>query len=137
MCDFFALNMVGPSFLTVKRENKKSVHFVSGEHIKNFRCITKIYKNTDITHGIVGLVPMILVEGKTKVKARICKEPKYGTLAGFCGVKENHVCLSHFKPVLGIGDKGYASLVDAFRNNPMGGFNRVIMVNPLHENCLL
>jgi hypothetical protein len=39
MCDLFALNFVGPSYCTVKRENKKSVQFISGEHIEIFKCI--------------------------------------------------------------------------------------------------
>lgn len=96
--------------------------------------MAEIYKDAKIAHGIVGPVPVILAEDKPKVKGRVAWEQKFDTLNGFCGVKENHVCMSGFKPTVGSGDDSYNSIVDSFRNDRVGGFARVVMVNPLHQN---
>lgn len=44
-----------------------------------------------------GPVPVILAEDETKVKARITWAAKIDVLAGFCGPKEDHKCLSDFQ----------------------------------------
>ena len=134
MCDLFSLNYCRPSYSTTKKENKKGVRFIGGEHSEVFASVAEIYKDAKIAHGIVGPVPVILAEDETKVKGKVAWEQKSDTLAGFCGVKENHVCMSGFKPSVGSGDDGYNSIVDSFRNDRVGGFARVVMVNPLHQS---
>jgi hypothetical protein len=134
MCDLFTLNFAGPSYTTVKRENKKGVQFVPGEHPQIFACVAQIYKEAKSAHGIRGPVPVILAEDETKVKTRVAWEPQRDTLAGFCGWKDEHQCCSTFKPVVGGGEGGYNSIIQAFRDAKMGGFARVIMVNPLHSS---
>jgi len=41
--------------------------------------------------------------------------------------------VSGFKEVVGNGEAGYNNIVDAFRTDKIGGFARVLVVNPLHE----
>jgi hypothetical protein len=41
--------------------------------------------------------------------------------------------VSSYKVVVGDGELGYNKIVDAFRNDKIGGFARVVMVSPLHE----
>jgi hypothetical protein len=133
MCDLFSLNFVGPTYMTVKRENQKGVQFVPGEHREVFRCVAEIYKCAMVVHGVVGPIPVILAEDETKVKPRITWEQKWDVLAGFCGPKDDHVCVSNYKVSIGDGEEGYNKIVDAFRNDKIGGFARVIMVSPMHE----
>ena len=82
---------------------------------------------------------MILAKDETKVKSRVAYEQKWDSLAGFYGVKENHVCISDYKLLVGSGDKGYNNIVEGFCTNKVGGFVRVVVVNPLHDKlpCLV
>ena len=134
MCHFFSLNYCGPSYSTTKKINKTSIRFIGGEHSEIFASVAEIYKCAKIAHGIVGPVPVILAEDETKVKGRVAWEQKFDTLAGFCGIEKNHVCVSDFKPIVGSGNNGYNTIVDSFTNNRVGGFARVVMVNPLHQS---
>lgn len=133
MCDLFALNFAGPNYSTIKRDLKKGVQFLPGEHAEIFAVVASIYRDAKIAHNIVGPVPVILAEDDTKVKGRISWESKWDTLAGFCGHKTDHVCITTFKPEVGSGEDGYNNIVDSFRSNQVGSFTRVIVVNPLHE----
>jgi hypothetical protein len=133
MCDLFSLNFAGPTYMTIKRENQKGVQFVPGEHREVFRCVAEIYKCAMVVHGVVGPIPMILAEDETKVKPRVTWEQKWDALGGFCGPKDDHVCVSNYKVSIGDGEEGYNKIADAFRNDKIGGFTRVIMVSPMHE----
>jgi hypothetical protein len=133
MCDLFALNYAGPGYSTVKRDCRKGVQFVPGEHSQIFKAVAQIYADAKKVHGITGPVPVILAEDETKVKSRVAYEQKWDSLAGFCGVKDNHVCISDYKLLVGSGDEGYSRVVEGFRTNKVGGFARVVVVNPLHD----
>lgn len=134
MCDLFQLNYDGPSYSTTKRECKKGVQFIAGEHSEIFASVAQIYRDAKAKHMIVGPVPILLAEDETKVKGRIAYEAKWDTLSGFCGSKVDHVCVSKYKPVVGSRDNGYNKIVDSFRSDKIGGFARVVMVNPLHQS---
>ena len=133
MCDLFSLNYAGPSYSTVKRENKKGIQHVPGEHGDIFAAVAEIYKDAKLAHNILGQVPVILAKDETKVRSRVSYEQCYDTLAGFCGPKENHVCISSYKPVVGTGEEGYNRILECFRGDKVGGFARIIMVSPLHS----
>lgn len=133
MCDLFALNFVGPSYSSTKRENKKGVQFIAGEHASIFKCVADIYRESKAAYRITGAVPVILAEDETKVKSRISWDSRSDVLVGFCGSKVDHRCDSHFRPAVGSGEAGYSNVVDAFKLNRIGSFARVIMVNPLHD----
>ena len=136
MCDFFSLNYCGPSYSTTKKINKINVRFLGGEHSEVFASVAEIYKGVKLGHGIVGLIPIILAKDETKVKGRLVWDQKYDTLAGFCGIENNHVCVSNFRLIVGSGSDGYNNIVDSFSNNHVGGFARIVMVNPLHQSLL-
>jgi hypothetical protein len=53
-------------------------------------------------------------------------------VAGFCGPKENHVCVPSYK-VVGSGEPGYEKIVDSFQKDKIGGYARVIVVCSLHS----
>jgi hypothetical protein len=107
MCDLFALNYAGPTYSTIKHRNKKRVHFGPGKHGSIFQAMAAIYLSAMEVHNIVGTVLVILTEDETKVKQRIAWEPKIDTLVGFCGPKNNHVCISDYKPVVGETEDRY------------------------------
>jgi hypothetical protein len=133
MCDLFALNYSGPSYSTIKRDNKKGIQHVSGEHGEIFAAVAEIYKDAKAAHGITGPIPVILAEDETKVRSRVSYEQRFDTLAGFCGPKDNHMCVSDYKPNVGIGEDGYNKILNCFRSDKVGGFARVVMVSPLHD----
>jgi hypothetical protein len=133
MCDLFSLNFAAPSFSTVKRDNKKGVRFLAGEHGVIFKCVADIYVEAKALHGVHGVVPVLLSEDKTKVKARIAWDSINDVLTGFCGKKDDHKCAPLFKCTVGAAKVGYENILEAFQGNRIGSFARVIMVNPLHS----
>ena len=54
-------------------------------------------------------------------------------MTGFCGLKEDHICVPTFKVVVGEGEPRFNRILDAFAADKVGGFARVIMVCPLHD----
>ena len=129
--DLFALNFVGPSFNSIWRESRKGVMFISWEHAKIFKSIVAIYTDAKKMHGIYGPISVILAEDETKVRGRVSWEAQWDTMLGFCGPKKNHRCITDYKPSIGVGEVGYNQMVDSFRKDKVGGFARVIVVNPL------
>lgn len=74
MCDLFALNYNGPSYSTIKkknlcRDNKKKIQPVTDEHGEIFVVVIEIYKDAKVAHGIIGPIPIILVEDETNVRS--------------------------------------------------------------------
>ena len=43
------------------------------------------------------------------------------------------MCISNYKPIIGIGDEGYSKILDCFRSDKVGNFARIVMVCLLHE----
>ena len=107
--------------------------FVSGEHADIFKSVAKIYTDAKKALGISGPIPVILAEDETKVRGRVSWEARWDTLLRFCGPIDNHKCITDYKPVVGESEVGYSKMVDSFRLDKVGGFARVIMVNPMHE----
>ena len=86
-----------------------------------------------MAHGITGQILVIFVEDESKGRGWVSWEARWNTLLGFCGLIENHNCITNYKPILGIGEVRYNKMLDSFRLDKVGGFGRVIVVNPLHE----
>ena len=133
LLDLFALNFVGPSYDTIHRECRKGVQFIAGEHAEIFQSIARIYNDAKAALGITTPIPVILAEDETKVRGRVSWEARWDTMVGFCGPKENHVCIPHYKPIVGDSELGYNKMVESFKLDKVGGFARVIVVNPWHE----
>jgi hypothetical protein len=45
----------------------------------------------------------------------------------------DHVCVSNYKPVVGNRGTGYNKIVASFKIDRIGGFIKIVVVNPLHE----
>ena len=133
LCDLFALDFTGPSFDSIRRESRKGVLFVFGEHEEIFQSIASIYIDAKAAHGLSRPIPVILAEDETKVKSHVFWEAWSDTLVGFCGLIENHNCVTTYKPVVGVAEVGYNKVLQSFRQDKVGSFARVIVVNPLHE----
>lgn len=71
MCDLFAWNFGGPFYNCTNREKKKRVQFIAGEHFVCLFVVAHICKEAKDSHQVEGLVPIILAEGKIKVKYNI------------------------------------------------------------------
>jgi hypothetical protein len=112
MCDLFALNYSGPSYSTIRRDNKKGIQHVSGEHGEIFAIVADIYKDAKDAHEIIGPIPVILAEDETKVRSRVYYEQRFDTLVGFCGPKDKHMSVSNYKPIIGIGEDGCNNNLD-------------------------
>jgi hypothetical protein len=95
--------------------------------------VVGIYREVKELYNIVGLVLVILAEDEMKVKSRVAWDATADNFIGFFGVKDNHHCVTNFKPVVGIGYSGYNNILEAFSSYRIAGFARVIIVNPLHE----
>ena len=54
-------------------------------------------------------------------------------MLGFCGPIESYNCITDYKPTVGVGEVGYNKMLGSFQLDKVGGFARVIVVNPLHE----
>ncbi len=54
-------------------------------------------------------------------------------IIGFSGAKKNHCCVTNFNPVIGIGEDGYNNVLEAFTNNKIASFARIMIVNLLDE----
>ena len=68
LLDLFALNFAGPSYDTIRRECRKGVQFIAGEHAEIFQSIARIYNDAKAALGITTPIPIILAEDETKVR---------------------------------------------------------------------
>jgi hypothetical protein len=71
MCDLFSLNFAGPSYNTIRCENRKGIQFIAGKHAIIFQCVASIYREAKKPHELIGLVPVFLAKDEMKVKSRI------------------------------------------------------------------
>ena len=133
LCDLFSLNFAGPSYDSIRRDSRKGVTFVSGEHADIFSSIASIYIDAKKVHGISGPIPVTLAEDETKVRSRVSWEARSDTMLGFCGPKEKHTCITNYKPKVEDGVGGYNEMMESFKLDKVEGFARVIVVNPLHD----
>lgn len=85
-------------------------------------------------HGIDYPIHVYLVGDETVVIKYVRWVEKSDTLVGFCGNKEEHQCQSHFLVIVGKGVARFDIITDSFKNNIIGHYARVIIVDPLHEN---
>lgn len=65
----------------------------------------------------LGKVPSMLAEDETVVKKAVRWIARDNTLVGFCGVGENHHCVSNFVVNVGSEFEGYENIVQAFKLN--------------------
>ena len=107
---------------------------MAGEDREVFQAVAEIYRHAKAHHGIAGSILIILVEDETKVKSQVSWEHRRDALTGFCGPKEDHVCVPTYEVVVEARTSGYDNILNAFSADKVGGFARVIMVYPLHAS---
>ena len=94
----------------MKNDNKKGIQHVVGKHAEIFAAIADIYKDAKAAHGIIAAILVILAKDETKIRSRVAYEQHFDSLSGFCGPKENHVCVSNYKRV----EAGYNKILESF-----------------------
>jgi hypothetical protein len=55
--------------------------------------VAQIYKQAKKAHGILDPILVILAEDETKVRGRVAWDHCWDTLEGFCGPKDDHICV--------------------------------------------
>ena len=131
---FLAEKLCGSSASTL-RLHKGKTHFLyypGSPSLRVFSHLAKLYKNIKEKKKIVGDVLVETAEDETvivKLAEWYCRKDQGW---GWCGREgDDHECDADFVLNLGDNDAAYATLVDAFCNNRLAGFARVIMINPL------
>ena len=74
------------------------VAFNTREHAKVFDYVVKIYIEMKAMHGGIRPIPIILANDETEGKSHITWEVWSYGLMGFYGLKDNHNCVSSYKP---------------------------------------
>lgn len=132
--------MFGPSIDTTKESLRKALDYeVEG---KDNVClhIASVYKNVMLFANLsLGSIPCMLAEDETIVKRCIRWVARSYLLLGFCGKKTNHEYVENFVVLAGSGVDGYERIMNAFRNNMIAHYARVIIINPMHARlpCLV
>jgi hypothetical protein len=131
-----ASNTCGPSDTTQKRAKRKNrFNFVPGPPSKQvFEHLAHMYGQIKSSVGVSGNVLVQTAEDETVIIGQVQWDSKTDQGWGWCGQKQdNHVCDPSFVHVVGDDDQAYERLVQAYRDNKIAGFARVIMINPLHQ----
>ena len=132
---FVALNLLGPEVHTLYCwRKKKDIDLEEGIVEENFVKITRIYEEALNTLSL-GKVPVQLSEDETAIVRRVCYDQKNDTLVGFCGLAgDNHACKENCVIVIGDGEEGYNTIIQASKSYIIGSYGRLIMINPLHPS---
>ena len=130
---FVAINLCGPEIHSIYRwRNQHLVHLDGGFEENNFKVPGKLYKESMSNLGVKH-VPVLAAEDETAILGQISYSERTDELLGFCGVTgADHKCLDYFTVVVGNGEQGYNTIVNAFNEYKIGPFARAIILNPLH-----
>lgn len=130
---FVAINLCGPEIHSIYRwRNQHLVHLDGGFEENNFKVLGKLYKEAMSNLGVKH-VPVLAAEDETAILGQISYSERTDELLGFCGVTgADHKCLDYFTVVVGNGEQGYNTIVNAFNEYKIGPFARAIILNPLH-----
>ena len=131
---FLSENLFGPSRATLHSHKVKS-SFKYYPHRPNasiFQYLAKLYEDLKKKKNIEGNVLVETAEDETVIVKLAEWDCRRDEGWGWCGREvEDHECDAEFVLNLGDDENAYAALVDAFQNNRLSGFARVIMINPL------
>ena len=137
LSNFVANNLLGPSESAQKRTRRKNLHKHRQEGLNSsaFSRLANIYRDLKQKHGIIGPVLSEAAEDETVITKHIYWDQATDELWGFCGPNESdHVCSSDYTVKVGTGEDGYHNIEEAFANNKIASYARVIMINPLHKD---
>ena len=130
---FVAINLCGPEIHSLYRwRNQHLEHLDGGFEQRNFKVLGKLYLEAMSNLGIKH-VPVLAAEDETAILGQISYSESTDELLGFCGVSgADHKCLDYFTVVVGDGEQGYNTIVNAFNEYKISPFARAIILNPLH-----
>eukprot|EP00112_Aurelia_sp_Birch-Aquarium-sp1_P008356 Seg1918.2 transcript_id=Seg1918.2/GoldUCD/mRNA.D3Y31 product="hypothetical protein" protein_id=Seg1918.2/GoldUCD/D3Y31 len=137
LATFVAQNLGGPGIHTIYTwRHKRQLD------LQPFPCEENLIQICQIYRGLmeklsIKRVPVLTAEDETSIKAVVEYNQKTDQLVGFCGVKsenpKDHHCLQESATiVLGDDQDSYDHLRNAFQNYKIGGYARIILLNPLH-----
>ena len=132
---FVAINLGGPEIHSIYRwRNQHSVDISGGIQQNNFKKLGPVYKEAMAKIKSCS-VPVLAAEDETAIIGHATYHQNTDELFGFCGVNgQQHACLDHFAVVVGDGEEGFTSIVNAFKEYKIGTYGRAILLNPLHPN---
>ena len=129
IANFVALNLGGPEIHSIYWwRNQHRIVFAGGIEEVNFKKLASIYKEA-MARITPTSVPMLAAEDETGIIGQIVFNQASDELLGFCGVKGlEHKCLDYFTVVVGNGEEGYNSIVNAFDQYKVGTYGRAILL---------
>eukprot|EP00112_Aurelia_sp_Birch-Aquarium-sp1_P026516 Seg944.3 transcript_id=Seg944.3/GoldUCD/mRNA.D3Y31 product="hypothetical protein" protein_id=Seg944.3/GoldUCD/D3Y31 len=134
---FLAKNLDGPSDDT-QRRTKRQHHFrYCPEKLSDrvFQHIAEIYTNIKDEKRIVGDVLVETAEDETVIIGKAEWNSRHDEGWGWCGkAGVNHECKEDFVLKVGDDDDAYERLLDAFKENAIASYARVILINPVHND---
>ena len=129
---FVAIKLSRPKIHSMYRWRKQHLENLDGGlEESNFKVLGKVYseamRNLNIKH-----IPVLAAEDKTAILGQISYSEETDELLGFCRVSgADHKCLDCFN-VIGDGEQGYNTIVNAFNEYKIASFGLAIILNPLH-----
>ena len=131
---FVATNLGGPEIHSIYLwRNQYCVDISGGIQETNFKKLGPLYKEA-MANIKSSSVPILAAEDETAIIGRVTYHQDTDELFGFCGVNGQHACLDHFAVVVGDGEEGFTTIVNAFKEYKIGTFGRAILLNSLHPN---
>ena len=111
-----------------------SVTTNEGIERQNFIKVQSIYCQGMESLGL-HRVHVEISDDETAIIRKVCYDQKADTLVGFCGpVRLDHTCTAHYRVKVREEVTGYNNIVQAFDNNVIGSYGRIIVINPLNPN---
>jgi hypothetical protein len=133
------LNLDGPAQSTLRRGLREGRSVLSRIHLDTVKAAVQLLSKIMQKRGISpGTVISQASEDETAVIAEVRWNQGLDALIGFCGkVGDNHKCeaggvVVQLGGVNGVGTV-YEQILSAFKENRIGWYGRVIMINPLYE----
>ena len=121
-------------YSTYRWRNQHRVDISGGIQENNFKKLGPLYKEA-MANIKSTAVPVLAAEDETAIIGHVTYHQNTDELLGFCGVNgQHHACVDHFTVVVGEGEEGFATIVNAFKEYKIGTFGRAILLNPLHPN---
>ena len=132
---FVTTNLGGPEIHSIYRwRNQHRIDISGGIQETNFKKLGPLYKEA-MANVKSSSVPVLAAEDETAIIGRVTYHQDTDELFGFCGVNgQQHACLDHFAVVVGDGEEGFTTIVNAFKEYKIGTFGRAILLSPLHPN---
>ena len=134
---FIANNLDGPSDDTQSRTKRQHQFRYCPEKPSSrvFQHIAEIYSKIKGKKKILGDVLVETTEDETVIIGKVEWNSKKDEGWGWCGkAGVNHECKGDFVLKVGNNDDAYERISDAFKENVVAGYARVILINPIRKD---